>query len=202
MAATLTIVTLVETVKAISEILKGTAEIVDKIQPGKKVPAEQVNDLKAKVESLKESKQRIGQVAATLGAYVRSYVDVSPIATQCERLLVYLRENRARLGDTAAEDAWSVVYFLFRDIDHDANKTYRMATFAQSGSLDPEDVGFIRASVDKFVTAANRAGPCIQNKWIEDLMKNVEDMDEASRTIPHVLERRINWVLDSLARLG
>jgi hypothetical protein len=202
MAATLTIVTLVETVKAIADILKSADEIVEKIQPGKKVPTEQVDELKAKVESLKESEQRIGQVAATLRGYVRSYVDVSPIATKCERLLVYLRENRGRLGDAATEDAWSVVYFIFRDIDHDANRTYRTVTLDPSGSLHPEDLGSIRASVDKFMTAANRAGPCIQNKWIEDLMRYVEDMDEASRKIPNVLDQRISWVLETLAKLG
>ena len=202
MAATLTIGALVEAATAIATLVSETGDIVDKIQPRKKVPAEQVDDLKTKVKGLEESKQRIGQVAATLGAYVRNYVDVSPIATKCERLLVYLRENRARLGDADADDAWSVVYFIFRDIDHDANKTYRVTTLDQTGSLDQEDLGYIRASVDKFERATNQARTCIEHKWAGDLMNHVEDMDEASRTIPNVLERRINSVLGSLARLG
>ncbi len=202
MAATLAIATLVEAVTAIATIVSKTDEIVDKIQPKKKVPAEQVDELKANVESLKESKQRIGQVAATLGTYVRSYVDVSPIATECGRLLVYLRENHAHLDDPAAVDAWSVVYFLFRDIDQDANRKYQTATFERSGSLDEVDLGYIRASIDKFATATNRARPCIEKRWTEDLVRYVEDMDEASHAIRNVLEERIKWVLDRLAKLS
>ena len=206
MAAALTIVTLVETVKAISEILKGADEIVDKIQPGKKVPAEQVEELKAKVKDLEESTtkqlRQIGQVAETLGAYVQSYMNVSPIATKCERLRIYLDQNLHRLSEAAADDAWSVVDFVFRDIDQDANKTYRATPPDQSGSWDQEDLGYIRASVEKFERAANQARTCIDHKWADDLKNHVEDMAEASRTIPNVLERRIKSVLGSLARLS
>lgn len=201
MAAGLTIATLVEAVTAIATIVSQTGDIVDKIQPKKKVPAEQVDALKANVESLKESKERLGQVAATLGAYVQSYVAVSPIATKCERLRVYLRENQARLDDPDAADAWSVIDYLFRDIDRDASREYHTAAFHRSGTLDQEDLGYIRASINKFVSAANQARPCIEKKWARGLQQHVEDMDEASRAIPNVLQHRIDWVLDRLARL-
>ncbi|MFN2225215.1 MAG: hypothetical protein ACK2UY_02890 [Anaerolineae bacterium] len=202
MAAGLAIATLVEAVTAIATIVSQTGEIVDRIQPRKKVPEEQVDALKESVESLKESKQRLGQVAATLGAYVQSYVAVSPIATKCERLLVYLRENQSRLDDPDAADAWSVINYLFRDIDHDASREYHIATFQRSGSLDQEDLGYIRASIEKFASAANQAKPYIERNWTEGLIGQVQDMDEASRAIPNVLQRRIDWVLERLARLA
>jgi hypothetical protein len=202
MAAGLAIGTLVEAATAIATIVKQTGEIAGKIQPRKKVTEEQVDALKANVESLKESKEQLGQVGATLQAYVKSYMAVSPIATKCERLLVYLRENQSRLDDPDTADAWSVIYFLFRDIDHEANREYQMATFQHSGVLDQQDLGYIRASIEKFVSAANQARPYIEKNWTEGLLGHVEDMDEASRAIPNVLRHRIDWVLERLARLS
>ncbi|MEJ2211892.1 MAG: hypothetical protein P8129_23060 [Anaerolineae bacterium] len=201
MAAGLAIATLVDAVTAIAVIVSQTGEIVDKIQPKKKVPAEQVDALKANVQSLKESKESLAQVAATLSAYVQSYIAVSPISTKCERLLVYLRENEGRLADEDAADAWSVIYFLFRDIDQDAGREYQMAAFQHSGVLDQKDQGYIRASIEKFVSAANQARPYIEKKWTQGLLGHVEDMDEASRAIPNALRLQIITVLDRLARL-
>lgn len=201
MAAALGIGALVEAVAAIATIVTQTGKIVDEIQPRKKIPAEQIDELKLQINQLEESTKQIGHVAEMLGAYVQSYVNVNPIATKCERLLVYLRENRSRLAEESGDDAWSVAYFMFRDIDHEAKNMYKLTTETQARLLAAEDLGFVKALVGNFEGAAGQAQGCIEHKWPEDLLRHVELMDRASREIPNVLQRRINQVLDRLAEL-
>jgi len=203
----ITIAALLAAVKGITSISSDVIDLINKIPSRRNVRKEDIETLRAQIDELlkkqqDELKNGLSALANTLGAYIRAYFDLEPIADACELLQVYIEDNEENFTKkSVARYVWENVGTRLGTIQKKARDKYEMANINQSVLLDSEHLTEIKIYVRDFRTAGTQAKVYRKNESLDELRNCVEEMVEKAQKISNVLQHQINGILNQLRDL-